>query len=84
MGDRTSKEMKNAVCSKGDVIIRVPVKYLDQQTAINSVFRQVPREMVAMDALIEANRFGVNWYVQGLNDELLQISIPTELISWED
>lgn len=72
----------------GDVIISIPVEYLDQQTAINSVFDNVPIDSVDVSALIEANRtIGVSWYkkyVIGEDRQALHISVPTELIKWEE
>lgn len=72
----------------GDVIISIPVEYLDQQTAINSAFDNVPIESVDVSALIEANRtVGVSWYkksVIGEDRQALHISVPTELIKWEE
>lgn len=72
----------------GDVIIGLPVEYLDQQTAISSVFENVPIDSVDVSALIEANRtLGVSWYkkyVIGEDRQALHISVPTELIEWED
>lgn len=72
----------------GDVIISIPVEYLDQQTAINSVFENVPIDSVDVSALIEANRtLGVSWYkkfVIGEDRQALHISVPTELIEWEE
>lgn len=79
--------MKTARATAGDVIISLPVQYLDQQTAISSVFNDVPIDSVDMDALIEANRHGVSWYykwVIGEDRKAMHISIPTELITWED
>ena len=72
----------------GDVIIGLPVEYLDQQTCSDSVFENVPTDMVDKNALIEANRtIGVNWYyrkVIGEDRRVLHISIPTDKIEWED
>lgn len=72
----------------GDVIVSLPVEYLDQQTAVSSVFENVPIDSVDVSALIEANRtIGVNWYKKDVFDEdrlALHISVPTELIEWED
>jgi len=72
----------------GDVIISLPVEYLDQQTCSTSVFENVPIESVEVSALIEANRtIGVAWYkknVIGEDRQALHISVPTELIKWED
>lgn len=79
--------MKVAKVNVGDVLISLPVEYLDQQTAISSVFVDVPIDSVDMDALIEANRHGVAWYykrVIGEDRKVLHISVPTELIKWED
>lgn len=79
--------MKKAKVNVGDVVVNLPVEYLDQQTAINSVFDNVPVESVDIDALIEANKHGVNWYfrnVIGEDRRVLYISIPTELIKWEE
>ena len=81
--------MKTAKATAGDVIISLPVEYLDQQTAISSVFDNVPIDSVDMDALIEANRHGVSWYykvmwVSGEDRKVLHISVPTELITWEE
>lgn len=70
----------------GDVIIELPVEYLDQQTAISSVFTNVPIESVDVSALIEANRtIGVTWYqkwIIGEDRKALHISVPTEKIEW--
>ena len=72
----------------GDVIISLPVEYLDQQTCCNSVFENVPIESVDVSALIEANRtIGVSWYkkyVIGEDRQALHVSVPTELIKWEE
>lgn len=79
--------MKTARATAGDVIISLPVEYLDQQTAISSVFNNVPIDSVDMGALIEANRHGVSWYyrdVIGEDRKVLHISVPTELITWEE
>lgn len=79
--------MKTARAIAGDVIISLPVQYLDQQTAISSVFDDVPIDSVDMSALIEANRHGVSWYyrdVIGEDRKVLHISIPTELITWDE
>lgn len=70
----------------GDVIIDLPVEYLEQQTAVSSVFDNVPMDNVEVSALIEANRtMGVTWYqksVIGEDRKVLHISIPTDLIEW--
>lgn len=79
--------MKTAKVNAGDVLISLPVEYLDQQTSISSVFDDVPIESVDMDALIESNRHGVSWYykwVIGEDRKALHISVPTNLIEWED
>ena len=79
--------MKTARANAGDVIISLPVEYLDQQTAISSVFDNVPIDSVDIGALIEANRYGVSWYykwVIGEDRKVLHISIPNELITWEE
>lgn len=72
----------------GDLIIELPVEYLDQQTCSSSVFDNVPTDMVDMDALIEANRtIGASWYYHemvGEDRKALHVSIPTEFIKWED
>lgn len=72
----------------GDLIIELPVEYLDQQTCSSSVFDDVPTDMVDMDALIEANRtIGVSWYYHeaiGEGRKVLHVSVPTEFIKWED
>ena len=71
----------------GDVLISLPVEYLNQQTCISSVFENVPIDSVDISALIEANRHGVNWYqkcVIGEDRQALHISVPTELIKWEE
>lgn len=72
----------------GDVIISIPVEYLDQQTCSTSMFENVPIDSVDVSALIEANRtIGVNWYkknVIGEDRQALHISVPTELIKWEE
>ena len=79
--------MKTAKVNVGDVLISLPVEYLNQQTAISSVFDDVPINSVDMDALIEGNKAGVSWYqkwVVGENRKVLHISVPTELIKWEE
>lgn len=79
--------MKAARVNLSNVIIILPVEYLDQQTAISSVFDEVPIDSVDMDALIESNRHGVTWYykwVIGEDRKVLHISVPTELIKWEE
>lgn len=72
----------------GDIIVSLPVEYLDQQTAISSVFDNVPIDSMDVSALIEANRtIGVSWYkkyVIGEDRQVLHISVPTELIKWEE
>lgn len=74
--------MKTAKFNLGDVVVRIPGEYLDQQTCTSSVFDNVPTDMVDMDTLIEANKTNKNltWYKNG---EHLHISVPTELIKWE-
>lgn len=79
--------MKTAKVNVGDVLISLPVKYLEQQTAISSVFDYVPIDSVDLDALIEANKAGVSWFykwVIGEDRKALHISVPTELIKWEE
>lgn len=80
--------MKTAKVNVGDVVMSLPVEYLEQQTAISSVFENVPIDSVDVSALIEANRtIGVSWYkkyVIGEDRQVLHISVPTELIKWED
>ena len=80
--------MKAAKVNVGEVVISLPVNYLDQQTAISSVFDNVPVDAVDVDALIEANRtLGVVWYyksVIGEDRKVLHIGVPTELIKWEE
>ncbi len=77
--------MKTAKVNAGDVLISLPVEYLDQQTSISSVFDDVPIESVDMDALIESNKYGVAWYYKNLGErKVLHISVPTELIKWEE
>lgn len=72
----------NAKIEFGDIIVSLPVKYLMQQTCRTSKFDYVPCGMVDIDALIEANRTAeVSWFRVG--DELT-ITVPTELIKWED
>lgn len=72
----------------GDVIIGLPVEYLEQQTCSSSVFENVPIESVDVSALIEANRtIGVTWYqkwIIGEDRKALHISVPTDLIKWEE
>lgn len=72
----------------GDVIISLPVEYLNQQTAVSSVFDGVPRESVDVSALIDANKtLGVTWYHHYDAAEAvvaLHIAVPTDLIEWED
>ena len=72
----------------GNIAISLPVEYLSQQTAISSAFDNVPIDSVDMSALIEANRtLKVSWYHQyviGEDRKALHITIPTELIKWED
>ena len=80
--------MKTAKVNVGDVVISLPVEYLDQQAAISSVFDNVPEGAVDVDALIEANRtIGVAWYYRrnyGEDHRVLHITIPTEKITWEE
>ena len=77
--------MKTAKVNVGDVLISLPVEYLDQQTSISSVFEDVPVEIADRDALIEANKHGVAWYYKNLGErKVLHISVPTELIKWEE
>lgn len=78
--------MKTAKVNAGDVLISLPVEYLDQQTAISSVFENVPIDSVDVSALIEANRtIGVSWYKKYVMDrQVLHVSVPTELIKWEE
>lgn len=68
----------------GDVIVALPVEYLDQQTCSTSVFSDVPAKMVDIRALIEANGTNrdIRWYRMG--DDCLHLNIPTDLIHWED
>lgn len=72
----------------GDVIIDLPVEYLVQQASISSVFDNVPIDRVDVSALIEANKtLGVTWYqksVIGEDRKVLHVSIPTDLIEWEE
>jgi len=75
--------MKTAKVNVGDVLISLPVEYLEQQTSISSVFENVPAENVDRDALIEANKHGVAWYYTN-ERKVLHISVPTELIKWEE
>ena len=74
--------MKTAKFNLGDVVVRIPGEYLEQQTCMSSVFDNVPMEMIDQDALIEANRANkhLTWYRVGDN---LHVSVPTELIEWE-
>lgn len=77
--------MKTAKVNVGDVLISLPVEYLDQQTAISSVFNDVPVEMADRDALIEGNKHGIAWYYKNVGElKVLHISVPTELIKWEE
>ena len=77
--------MKTAKVNVGDVLISLPVEYLDQQTSISSVFEDVPVEIADRDALIESNKHGVAWYYKNLGErKVLHISVPTELIKWEE
>ena len=75
--------MKTARFTLGDVVVRIPGEYLDQQTCTSSVFDKVPAGMVDIAALIEANGTNKNltWYRNG---EHLHVSVPTELIKWEE
>jgi len=75
--------MKTAKVNAGDVLISLPVEYLDQQTAISSVFENVPIDSVDVSALIEANKHGIAWYYTNERNAL-HISVPTELIKWEE
>ena len=76
--------MKTAKFKVGDVIVSIPAEYLEQQTCVSSVFENVPADKVDRDALIEANKtIGVTWYLLKGN-EVLHISVPTELIKWEE
>lgn len=71
----------------GDVVISLPVGYLDQQTVTDSIFENVPNESVDVPALIEANRtIGVSWYKYVVDEDrqVLHISVPTDLIKWEE
>lgn len=79
--------MKTAKATIGDVVMRMPKEYLNQQTSLDSVFEGVPVDMVDIDALIEANRTGkVSWYKYEdcERGQCLHILVPTELIEWED
>ena len=74
----------NAKFNVGETIVRIPAAYLDQQTSTSSIFNDVPSDKVDISALIEANRTaGVAWYKTN-GGETLHISVPTELIEWED
>lgn len=87
MYNQQKQSTMKAKVNVGDVLISLPLEYLDQQTAICSVFDDVPIECVDLSALLEANRHGVDWYyrrVIGEDRKVLHISIPTELIKWED
>jgi hypothetical protein len=75
--------MKTAKVNVGDVLISLPVECLEQQTAISSVFDNVPIDSVGQDELIEANKEGVSWFYKN-GRTALQISVPTELIKWEE
>ena len=75
--------MKTAKVNAGDVLISLPVEYMEQQTSISSVFEDVPAEMVDRDALIEANKHGVAWDYMN-EHKVLHISVPNELIKWEE
>lgn len=74
--------MKTAKVNVGDVVMSLPVEYLDQQTALSSVFENVPIDSVDVSALIEANKHGIAWYYTN-ERKVLHISVPTELIKWE-
>ena len=75
--------MKTAKFNLGDVVVRIPGKYLEQQTCISSVFDGVPAEMIDQDALIEANGRDnhLTWYKNG---DDFHVSVPTELIKWDE
>lgn len=76
--------MKTAKIKVGDVIVRIPAEYLEQQTCVSSVFENVPAEMVKKDDLIEANKTsGLTWYLVNVGGSL-HISVPTDLIEWEE
>lgn len=75
--------MKTAKVNVGDVLISLPVECLEQQTCCTSVFDNVPIDSVGQDELIEANKAGVNWFYKN-GRTALQISVPTELIEWEE
>lgn len=70
----------------GDVVVALSADYLVQQTCSSSVFENVPRGMVELKALIEANQQNrdIRWYRMGENQDYLHISIPTELIVWSE
>lgn len=70
----------------GDVIVSLPIEFLDQQTCCDSVFNNVPACMVDLVALIEANRENreIKWYRQGANNDMLHITVPTDLIVWAE
>lgn len=73
--------MKTAKVNVGKSMMTLPVKYLVQQTALSSVFDNVPIDSVDVSALIEANKHGGTWFYVG---KVLHISVPTELIKWEE
>lgn len=70
----------------GGVIVSLPIEFLDQQTCEDSVFDRVPACMVDLVALIEANRENreIRWFRVGANNDLLHISVPTDLIVWAE
>lgn len=74
-----------AIIQLGDCLINLPMSYLEQQTCSTTVFSGIPCISVDMNALILANKEnrGVQWFKYGIRKELLQVTIPTELIKWE-
>lgn len=70
----------------GDVIVALPIEFLNQQTCADSVFDNVPACMVDLVALIEANRENreIRWFRVGANNDMLHITVPTDLIVWAE
>lgn len=71
----------------GGSTIELSAEYLDQQTAISSVFDGIELDAIPTATLIEANKVGIAWYkrwIIGTDQKCLHISVPNELISWEE
>lgn len=69
----------------GDVMVSLPIENLTQQTCYDSSFDGIAAHRLDINALIMANRANreIKWYKYD-EDKFLHISVPTDLITWED